>query len=285
MGTADRIARKLADAQLDDLAKRLAGVRRVSDDLKWPLISRAGNLDTVADGGELFALDPVQAVASGYADPAEALSVARKADLQLLDSYHPRGPLPRVFAGLEDREAPLFVYPNRRSLDIGGTTGVASTDQPFSRMAEAAAKGRGLDDIIETIRHESGHLLDPAMYTSSGPGQLAVRSRIARDVAQQYDPLGWKNTERYWANESEMRATVSRLRRLMSQNRLVTTPAQAKEMLEAARLGGRSPAGNQEARAAFTAEAVLRNKRNMERLMPWMTGALGVGGVMIEDWQ
>jgi hypothetical protein len=257
------------------------GVQKVADDLRYPLMSRAGNMDPMFRTGEMYALDPVEALASGYADPDEALRVARQADLQILASHHPRGPLPRYFAGVPDRAVPLYVYPGRSYLGQVGDTGLATTELPFGRQAEVAALNRTPSEITETIRHESGHLLDPLLYQSSGPGVLPIRSRKAQEVARQYDPMGWQAQVRYWANESEIRATLSRLRRLMSQDRLVTTPAQAKEMLDASRLAGTSgQLTNDQARAAFTAEGLLRSKYALERAMPWMTGALSVGAMV-----
>lgn len=256
------------------------GVQPVPPDLRYPLMSRAGNMDPMFETGEMYALDPVEALASGYADPAEALRVARQADLQILASHHPRGPLTRSFDGLPDRAVPLYIYPRRSFLGRYGDTGLAETELPFGRQVQVAGL-RTPSEITETIRHESGHLLDPLLYQSSGPGTIPIRSRKAMEVARQYDPMGWQAQARYWANESEIRATLSRLRRLMSQDRLVTTPAQAKEMLDASRLEGTSgQLTNDQARAAFTAEGLLRSKYALERAMPWMTGALSVGAMV-----
>jgi hypothetical protein len=273
--------RRILDTLTLPGVRLMPGVRVPAEDMRWPLLSRAGNMDPRFDDYDLMAVDPVKALASGYADPAEALARARAADVQLLASHHPRGPLARSFAGLEDIEAPLLVYPGRSKLDRAGATGIASSEQPFNRMIQVAAKGRPMDDVVETIRHESGHLLDPLLYSGVGPKKIPITSRIAQEVVQEYDPLNWRSTMNYWSNEAEMRATISRLRRMMSQDRLVTTPAQAREMLDAARLSGASGRpSNLEARAAFTAEGLLRNKAAMERLMPWMTGALTVGAMV-----
>jgi hypothetical protein len=275
----------VAQGAIDTAVRRLGplSVRPVSDDMRYPLISRAGNTDPVATSGQLYALDPVAAVAGGYADPEWALKVARASGLQMLDASHPRGPAARSFDGLYDREVPLYMYPGRSYLKNPGDTGMASTEPPFWRMAEVAALGRSPDEIMETVRHESAHLLDPLMYGNTRIPAIDIRSRAANKIAQEYDPLGWQDRAAYWSNQAEMHATLSRLRRLTSRDHLVTTPQQAKQMLAAAVPSGSSGSSaalsNDEARAAFTAAGILRSKYALEKLMPWMTGALSAGGV------
>lgn len=80
-----------------------------------------------------------------------------------------------------------------------------------------------------------------------------------------------------------MRATLSRLRRLMSPEKLVTTPQQAEDMLSrviAGQAGEGGAIGDRDLRAGWTAMELLNNRQLMERMMPWMTGALSAGGVM-----
>jgi hypothetical protein len=91
----------VAQGAIDTAVRRLGplSVRPVSDDMRYPLISRAGNTDPVATSGQLYALDPVAAVAGGYAAPDWALKVARASGLQMLDASHPRGSVGRRRCG------------------------------------------------------------------------------------------------------------------------------------------------------------------------------------------
>ena len=279
------VGRRIRRLLAADVAAAVPGLRAVPEDLKWPLISRAGNLDQVSGANELYAMLPAEVVASGYADPAEAMRVARQAGLQVLDAAPPRGELPRDFPGLELAEVPAFFYPDRAGIRDALNMGVASVD-PLApspgRQIEVALKGRTLDDVAETVRHEALHLLDPGVYrtTRATPGKWL--SKEARDFIRGYAPFDWEDITKYWGNQDEINATLSRIRRLRSPEVLVTTPEQAREMLDATiqRTKGSGQFTQQDIRDGWTARAVLNSKANLERLMPWMTGALSAGGVM-----
>lgn len=267
-----------------DVAAAVPGLRKVDDALKWPLISRAGNLDQVSDANELFAMLPAKVVASGYADPQEALRVASQAGLQVLGAAPLRASLPRDFPGLDLAEVPAFFYPGRFGIQDGNNVGLASVD-PLTpapgRQIEVALKGRTLDDAAETVRHEALHLLDPGVYRSTRVAPGKFLSKEAKDFIRGYAPFDWEEITRYWGNQDEINATLSRIRRLRSQEELVTTPEQAREMLDRViqSTGAHGKYTQQDIRDGWTARAVLNSKQNLERLMPWMTGALSAGGV------
>jgi hypothetical protein len=273
--------RKLMGAAV---AAAVPGLRKVDDALKWPLISRAGNLDQVSGKNELYAMLPAEVVASGYADPAEAMRVARQAGLQVLGAAPPRGEFPRDFPGLDLAEVPAFFYPGRAGIQDGSNLGLASVD-PLTpapgRQIEVALKGRTLDDAAETVRHEALHLLDPGVYRSTRAAPGRFLSNEAKDFIRGYAPFDWEDITKYWGNQDEINATLSRIRRLRSQEELVTTPQQAREMLDRViqSTKGSGRYTQQDIRDGWTARAVLNSKQNMERLIPWMTGALSAGGV------
>lgn len=265
-----------------DVAAAVPGLRAVDESLKWPLISRAGNLNQLSGKNELYAMLPAEVVASGYADPERALAVARKAGQQLLGTPPRWGPI-RDFEGLGALEVPAFLYPNKVQFRPGevGRAAVDLLGIVPGRQAMVAMGGRSLDDVSETVRHEAGHLIDPLMYRTS-PIQVLGGSGVASDFLRGQIP-SWRESARYWGNEAEMRATLSRLRRLMSPEQLVTTPQQAEDMLSraiAGQTGQGGSIGDRDLRAGWTAMELLNNKPLLDRMMPWMTGALSAGGVM-----
>jgi len=286
MGGPLQAANKIRRLLGSDVAAAVPGLRAVDESLKWPLISRAGNLNQASGANELYAMLPAEVVASGYADPAEALRVASRSGLQVLGAAPPRGDVPRDFPGLDLAEVPAFLYPGRTGIQDGNNLGLAGVDmltQSPGRQIEVALKGRTLDDAVETVRHEALHLLDPGVYRSNrlSPGKFL--SNEAKNFIRGYAPFDWEDLTKYWGNQDEINATLSRIRRLRSQQELVTTPDQAREMLDRViqSTGASGKYTQQDIRDGWTARAVLNSKQHLERLMPWMTGALSAGGVAV----
>lgn len=274
---------------IDDLVRLLRsginrpiqGLRTVVGDPETFLVARAGNLDPVGARHHVVAARPTLAVASGYADPERALAIARKADLQILDdSPVPGYGLPRDFPGLERDEYPLRLYEDQEFLrPRDRTVGLATADlfsPGIGRQAEVSVLGRSGEDVAETVRHELGHLLDPLLYEPGRFPSVKFLSTDGTNYIKKVLPDQWQSARRYWSNVAETRATLSRIRRLISEDFLPTDSKGARSMLQAVV----DENEDSKAREIWTALSLLNSKRNFSDFLPWMTGALGVGGVM-----